>query len=73
MIVIKDLEEMEKIVSHSDNLEWDGWDVVAYVKKTSFFNPLARKRGEEWWETKTYRLGSKGWEVPRTLIYAMER
>ena len=71
-MIVTDLAQMEDIVSHNADLEWDGWDVVAYVKKTSFFNPLARRRNGEWWETKTYHLGTEGWKVPRSFYAAVE-
>lgn len=66
---IRDLEEMEQIVASSNNLEWDGWDVIHYSKaRSSFFKPGAVFHDGEWHTARRYVPGRNGWEVPRSLV-----
>lgn len=68
-MVIKSLEEMEKIVAKNKNLSWNGWDVVslkwnpvAYTKPTG-----AYIRGK-WYTRFVYPVTESGWNIPDRIL-----
>lgn len=68
-MLISSLETMEKIVAKNKGLRWVGWDVVlSYPNdkaRTSKFG--ARVRGV-WHMQRFFRLGSKGWDIPKNYV-----
>lgn len=65
---ISSLEKMEVIVSKSDNLSWNGWDVVeskedpgAWTKTNAAFV------NGKWYRTNKYNLTESGWTIPDRL------
>jgi hypothetical protein len=68
-MIIKSLEEMEKIVRNNKNLSWDGWDVVslkwnpgAYTKPNG-----AYVRGK-WYTKFVYPVTETGWNIPDKIV-----
>ena len=68
-MLIKSLEQMEKVVSKNYSLSWDGWDVVQ-----SFKDPIAWRNKNaafikgKWYSQRRFRLSSDGWEIPNKLV-----
>ena len=68
-MVIKSLEEMEKIVSSNKYLQWDGWTVIHYR-----YNPVAWRKVNakyvkgKWFTTTRYEVGSNGWNIPKNFV-----
>ena len=68
-MLIKSLEQMEKIVSSSEGLSWDGWDVVS-LKPTD--SGLMSKDGVQingkWFLQTRFNLTEQGWEIPNKIV-----
>jgi hypothetical protein len=68
-MLIKTYEQMSNIVENCRKLEWDGWDVVAYVQDdTGFFEMDGVFKEEKWYVRKTYKLEKDGWDIPDRVI-----
>ena len=68
-MLIKSLEDMEKIVRNNRSLSWDGWTVVdseashgAWMKINGAF-----KNGR-WYAQKKFELTTEGWEIPNKFV-----
>ena len=68
-MLIRSLEEMEKIVSSNDSLSWDGWTVVSLKPIDS---GIMSKDGvfinDKWYLQKRYDLTENGWELPTKIV-----
>ena len=68
-MLISSLEKMEEIVEKNRALRWVGWDVVfSYPNdraRTSKFG--ARVQGV-WHMQRIFKLGSKGWHIPKNYV-----
>jgi hypothetical protein len=68
-VLIKSLEQMEKVVAGDRTLSWDGWDVVQ-----SFPSPggWSKQNGAfikgKWYTQRRFTLSSKGWDIPHKLV-----
>jgi len=64
-MIIKSLEQMEKIVSKNKELHWVGWDVVERKRsdlgKTS---PSGIRIKDKWYLQKIFILDHNGWDIP---------
>lgn len=65
---INNLNKMEKIVSISNDLEWDGWNVVRYTPSHSAMFSLdgAYKNGK-WFKKKVFPITENGWNLPENI------
>jgi hypothetical protein len=65
---VNNLSKMEKIVTNSPDLEWDGWDVVKY---TPSHNAMLSKEGVyrdgKWFKKKVFPITEQGWNIPESL------
>ena len=68
-MMVKSLEAMERIVANSNDLIWDGYDVLKIKKSPAaiFYSDGKRIHGE-WYRTKRFILGRHGWKIPDYLI-----
>lgn len=67
-MLVNSLEQMERIVSLNDELEWIGWDVVRYTQNNNaMFSKDAEYRRGEWYKKKVYAVTEKGWNIPQFL------
>lgn len=67
-MLINDLSKMEEIVESSQNLGWNGWDVVKYTPSYSaMFTKDAVYRNGSWYKTKTFPITEKGWNIPNSI------
>jgi hypothetical protein len=68
-MVIKTIDEMEKLVSKNKSLFWDGWVVVARVKtdkaRTSRFGVCIKGI---WYMEQRFEPGNSGWTIPEKII-----
>lgn len=65
---ITDLNKMEKIVSTSSDLAWDGWDVVKYTPSHSgMFSPDGVYKDGKWYKKKTFPITQDGWDIPNSI------
>lgn len=67
-MLVDNLNDMAAIVNKNKNLDWDGWDVVQYVKSSNaeFSNDGVFKDGI-WYKKKTFILKKSGWTIPDSL------
>jgi hypothetical protein len=65
---IDSLNKMEKIVSESSDLEWDGWNVVKYTPSHNAMlsSDGAYKQGQ-WFKKKVFPITEHGWDIPESL------
>lgn len=68
-MLVKSLDQMEKIVRANRKLSWDGWTVVDRERnekaKTSKNGKLINN---VWHFEKRYEPTSNGWEIPDRLV-----
>jgi hypothetical protein len=68
-MVIKTIDEMEKLVSSKKGLFWDGWVVVARVKtdkaRTSKMGVCVKG---VWYIEQRFEPGDAGWIIPDGLF-----
>lgn len=68
-MLIRSLEEMEKIVSSNDSLTWDGWTVVSLKPVDSgIMSKDGILIGDKWYLQKRYDLTENGWELPTKIV-----
>jgi hypothetical protein len=64
-MIIKTIEEMEKLVSSNKELSWDGWTVV---KRYPSDKAKTSKQGVRikgvWYIEQRFEPTSQGWEIP---------
>jgi hypothetical protein len=64
-MIIKDLKEMEKIVSKNSSLSWEGWNVIELVKSNSaMFNSNGSFVNGLWYFKKVFSPNRDGWSIP---------
>lgn len=64
-MIVKSLEQMEKIVSNNNRLSWIGWDVIELIpSKTAMFENNGVYKNNTWSIQKTYKSDSNGWNIP---------
>lgn len=64
-MIIKSLEQMEKIVANNSNLSWVGWDVVDLKKSESGRTAVNGVRvNGVWYLQRTYSVSRNGWDIP---------
>ena len=68
-MLVSSLTEMEQIVAHRSDLEWDGWNVVRYKKNSAaqFEKHGAFKNGS-WYKRTVYPLNKDGWVIPSNMV-----
>lgn len=64
-MLVKDLDQMESIVSANKSLSWDGWNVVELTKssKAMFSNTGIFVNGS-WFTKKVFVPTREGWRIP---------
>ena len=65
------MKKMEEYVRNSNNLSWDGWNVV-YKKQDDYAEYLVdgyfdRETGK-WYRKTVYSCGENGWEIPNAVL-----
>lgn len=66
-MLVNNLESMNKIVDSSEELQWDGWDVVHLIKNKNAqyeINGVFDKGSSQWYEKRIYSCNENGWEIP---------
>jgi hypothetical protein len=64
-MIIKNLEQMEKIVSKNSNLSWVGWDVVDRKRSDGARTSLDGVRVNGlWYLQRVYPVTRQGWDIP---------
>jgi hypothetical protein len=64
-MIIKNLEQMEKIVSKNSNLSWVGWDVVDRKRSDGARTSLDGVRVNGlWYLQRIYPVTRQGWDIP---------
>jgi hypothetical protein len=62
---VKSLEKMEKIVSKSKSLSWDGWNVVELIKNPgAMFKSNAARINGVWYIKNIFIVDQDGWRIP---------
>jgi hypothetical protein len=69
MISINSLEKMEAIVSKSNNLSWDGWNVVEMIRSDkAFTSKFGALKNNAWHLKKVFVVSRDGWEIPDKYV-----
>lgn len=64
-MIIKSLEQMEKIVARNKELKWVGWDVVERKRSDLGRTSTSGIRIKDtWYLQKTFNLDRQGWDIP---------
>lgn len=67
-MIIKDLEEMETLVSQNKKLAWDGWDVLQITKTDKGRTHINGKLiNNDWYIVKRFAPNRDGWVIPDRL------
>lgn len=67
--MIKDLETMETIVEKSNNLSWEGWDVIeTKLSNSAMFKTNGAFINGKWHTKNVYKYGKNGWEIPGKYV-----
>ena len=65
---ITDLNEMEKIVNISRDLEWNGWDVVKYTPaNNAMFSKDGVYKNNRWYKKQVFAVTEQGWNIPDSI------
>lgn len=65
---ITSLNKMEKIVDSSQDLSWNGWDVVKHTPSHSaMFSPDGVYRNGKWYKQKIFPITESGWNMPDSI------
>jgi hypothetical protein len=65
---ITNLNKMDKIVSGSKDLEWDGWDVARYTPShTAMFSTDGVYKNGKWFKKKVFPVTENGWDIPESI------
>lgn len=68
-MLVKELNQMEKIVSENKSLQWDGWDVINLQRsdkaRTSKFGVYVNG---QWYIQKRIVPTRDGWNLPNKFI-----
>ena len=64
-MVVKNLEQMEKVVAKNHNLSWVGWDVVDRKRSESARTAVNGVRvNGVWYFQRIYPVTRNGWDIP---------
>ncbi len=64
-MIVKSLEQMEKIVRKHKELKWVGWDVVERKRSDLGRTSVNGVRVKDiWYIQKVFTLDRKGWDIP---------
>lgn len=64
-MIIKNLEQMEKIVARNNNLSWVGWDVADRKRSEGARTALNGVRIDGvWYLQRIYPITRNGWDIP---------
>ena len=64
-MIIKNLEQMEKIVSKNNNLSWVGWNVVDCKRSDGArTSPDGVRVNGLWYLQRIYPVTRQGWDIP---------
>ena len=65
---ITDLNEMEKIVRVSRDLEWNGWDVIKYTSaNNAMFSKDGVYKNNRWYRKQVFPVTEQGWNIPDSI------
>jgi len=65
MMIITNLEKMEKIVARNNNLSWIGWDVVDRKRSEGARTAVNGVRvNGVWYLQRIYPVTPNGWDIP---------
>jgi len=68
-MLIKSLNEMERIVEKNSSLVWDGWTVVSLqFAKNGMMSKDGVKVNGKWFLQKRFEASSEGWNIPDKLV-----
>ncbi len=68
-MLVTSLTEMEQIVAHRSDLEWNGWDVVHYKKNNSAqFDATGAYKNGQWYKKTVYTVNEDGWSIPNYMV-----
>ena len=64
-MIVKNLDQMEKIVARNNNLSWVGWDVVDRKRSESARTAANGVRVDGvWYLQRIYSVTRNGWDIP---------
>lgn len=68
-MIVKSLEQMEKIVSQNKSLSWDGWNVVELTKSpNAVFKAEGAYVNGSWHIKNIFSANRDGWSIPNKYV-----
>ena len=68
-MIVKELNEMEKIVANNKMLTWDGWTVVSsYPSEKGRTSKDGALVDSKWYMQTRYEPNEKGWDIPSKFV-----
>lgn len=68
-MIVRDLYQMEQIVSHNKKLSWDGWDVIELTQSDKGrLSTAGAFVNEKWHIKKVFSPSRNGWEIPSKYV-----
>ena len=65
---VSSLEDMTRIVSSRQDLEWDGWDVVKYTgANNAIYSVDGVFKNGKWLKKKVFPITEDGWHLPNYI------
>lgn len=66
---ISSIEEMDRIVKSTPDMEWDNWTVIVYTDDDGYFTKNGVFRNNRWMTKYTFNMIEYGvWIIPDRLI-----
>jgi hypothetical protein len=73
-MLVSNIEEMERIVSSREDLEWDGWNVIKYTRShNAMFSTYGILKNGVWCTKKIFPVTENGWVLPNTMRESYEK
>lgn len=68
-MIIRDLNQMEKIVSYNKKLSWDGWNVIELTHSDKGrLSTAGTFLDGKWYIKKVFSPSRDGWDIPKKYV-----
>lgn len=68
-MIVKELEQMEKIVSSNKSLSWDGWTVISsYPSERGRTSKDGKYINSKWHMQNRFEPTRSGWNIPSKFV-----
>lgn len=68
-MIVKELQDMEKIVSSNNSLSWDGWTVInSYKTDKARTSQYGVYKSGSWYMSRRFEPTRDGWDIPSKFV-----